>query len=90
MITARMDRAKSSNLFGKGDFNLAQHDSTDGSQYDIIDPPWGEDRLFASLEEVLTAMDTAEDPISRGILRETAISINGDLVVLHGVDLSPF
>jgi hypothetical protein len=68
---------------------MAQHDHGDGSQYDI-DPPWGEDRLFASLEEVLTAMSTAEDPITRGILREAAISINADLVALHGIDLGPF
>ena len=69
---------------------MALHDHGDGSQYDIIDAPWGEDRLFASLEEALTAMSTAEDPISRGHLREAAISINADLVALHGIDLGPF
>ena len=69
---------------------MAQHDSTDGSEYDIIDPPWGADRLFASLEEVLAAMSTAEDPIVRDHLREAAISINADLVALHGIDLGPF
>jgi hypothetical protein len=69
---------------------MARHDHGDGSQYDIIDPPWGEDRLFASLEEVLTAMSTAEDPITRGYLREAAIGINADLVALHGIDVGPF
>jgi hypothetical protein len=69
---------------------MARHDRGDGSQYDIIDPPWGEDHLFASLEDVLTAMSTAEDPITRGRLREAAVSINADLVALHGIDLGPF
>jgi hypothetical protein len=69
---------------------MTPHDHGDGSQYDIIDPPWAEDRLFASLEGVLTAMSTAEDPITRGLLRETAISINADLIALHGIDLGPF
>jgi hypothetical protein len=69
---------------------MAPHDHGDGSQYDIIDPPWGEDRLFASLEEVLTSMSAAEDPITRGHLRDAAISINADLVALHGIDLGPF
>jgi hypothetical protein len=77
-------------LFRKGDVNLAQHNGTDGSQYDIIDPPWGADRLFASLEEVLAAMSTSEDLNTRGLLREAAISINADLVALHGIDLGPF
>jgi hypothetical protein len=34
-------------------------------------------------------MEEAGDPITTGILRKTAISINADLVALHGVDLSP-
>jgi hypothetical protein len=70
---------------------MARHNHWDGSQYDIIDPPWGEDRLFASLEEVLTSMSTSEDPITRGLLHDAAaISINADLVALHGIDLAPF
>jgi len=69
---------------------LSRHDHGDGSQYDIIDPPWGADHLYASLEDVLTAMNTAEDRITRGHLREAAISINTDLVALHGTDLGPF
>ena len=28
---------------------MASNDRGDGSHYDIINPPWGEDRLFASL-----------------------------------------
>jgi hypothetical protein len=39
---------------------------------------------------VLTAMDTAKDPIRRGALRDAAISINADLVALHGIDLGSF
>jgi hypothetical protein len=69
---------------------MMRHDHGDGLQYDIIDPPWGEDRLYASLEAVLTAMSTAEDPITRSMLREAAVSINADLVALHGIDLGPF
>jgi hypothetical protein len=69
---------------------MARHDLGDSSQYDIIDPPWGADRLFASLEDALTAMTTAEDPITRGHLREAAMSINADLLALHGIDLGPF
>lgn len=69
---------------------MAHYDHGDGSQYDIIDPPWGEDRLFASLEDVLTAMSTAEDPITRIYLREAANRTNADLVALHGIDLGPF
>jgi hypothetical protein len=69
---------------------MARHDHGDGSQYDLIDPPWGEDRLFASLEDALAKMGAAKDPITRGILREAAISINADLVALHGIDLGPF
>jgi hypothetical protein len=69
---------------------MAPRDGTDGSRYDIIDPPRGEDHLFASLEKALAAMEEAEDPITTGILREAAISIDADLVALHGVDLSPF
>jgi hypothetical protein len=40
--------------------------------------------------EMLTAISTAEDPITRGLLRDAAISINDDLVALHGIDLGPF
>jgi hypothetical protein len=69
---------------------MARGDHGDGSQYDIIDPPWGEDRLYASLEDALSAMNTDEDPIARGLLREAAVSINADLVALHGIDLGPF
>jgi hypothetical protein len=69
---------------------MVRHDHGDGSRYDIIDPPWGADRLFASLEDALAAMSTAEDPITRSTLREAAISINADLVALHGIDLGPF
>lgn len=68
---------------------MVRHDRGDSSLYDC-DPPWGADRLFASLEEVLTAMSTAEDPIARGHLREAAIGINADLVALHGDDLGHF
>ena len=68
---------------------MARHDQTDGSQYDF-DPPWDQDRLLALLEDALTAIDATEDPNSKGLLRETAISINADLIALHGVDLGPF
>ena len=88
MITARMASRKYSELFRK-DVNMSRHDCGDGSQYDF-DPPWGEDRLFASLEDALTAMSTTEDPIARGHLRNAAISINADLLALHGIDLGPF
>jgi hypothetical protein len=69
---------------------MAQHDGTDGSQYDIIDPPWAEDRLLVSLEEALAAVDATEDPRIKAMRREIAISINADLVALHGIDLGPF
>ena len=68
---------------------MARHDRRDGSQYDF-DPPWGQDRLFASLEDTLTAIAKTDNPTTRGVLRETAISINADLVALHGIDLGPF
>jgi hypothetical protein len=84
-----LTKRKSLSLFRQGDVNMAQDDHGDGSQYDF-DPPWGENRLFASLEDALTAMSTAEDPITRGLLHEAAISINADFVALHGIDLGPF
>ncbi len=91
VITARLAPTQNVGLlFSKGDVNMTQRDRRDGSQYDIIDPPWGEDRLYASIEHVLTAMSTAADPIRKSILRDAAISINADLGTLHGIDLGPF
>lgn len=69
--------------------SMVRQDQTDGSQYDF-DPPWDQDRLLGLLEDALTAMDATGDPMARGVLRETAISINVDLVALHGTDLGPF
>jgi hypothetical protein len=68
---------------------MARQDHTDGSQYDF-DPPWDQDRLLANLEDVLTAIDTTDDPLAKSALRETATSLAADLVALHGIDLGPF
>ena len=68
---------------------MVRQDHRNGSQYDF-DPPWDQDRLLALLEDALTAMDATGDPMDKGVLRETVISIKADLVALHGIDLGPF
>jgi hypothetical protein len=68
---------------------VAQHVGIDGSQYDF-DPPWSQDRLLASLEDALATMDATNDPLAKNLRREIAVSINADLLALHGIDLGRF
>jgi hypothetical protein len=57
---------------------------SDGSQYDIKDPPWSLDYLLVRIEEVLAGVEGAEAPEDKALWRDVFADYKYDLRVLHG------
>jgi hypothetical protein len=60
---------------------------SDGSQYDIKDPPWGLDYLLERIEEALAEVEAAETPDAKAMWREVLADYKYDLRVAHGIEL---